>query len=79
MTLDSAQVQKGLYEQLLADKNHEAERLRYESETLKLKHKCAEDQLVELRSQLEEAQRELYALRMDAASSKARAENHNTD
>ena len=43
MTLDSAQVQKGLYEQLLADKNHEAERLRYESETLKLEHKCAED------------------------------------
>jgi len=42
LTLDSAQVQKGLYEQLLADKGQEAEHLRYESETLQLE-KCAED------------------------------------
>jgi len=69
MMLDSAQVQKGLYKQLLADKSQEAKCLRYESKMLKLEHKCAEDRLVELRSQLKEAQHELHALHMDAASS----------
>ena len=73
LTLDSAQVQKGLYEQLLADKSQEAERLRLENETMLLEKKCVEDRLNNLRSQLEEAQRELCILRVATPSGKSAA------
>ena len=68
LTLDSAQVQKGLYEQLLADKTKEAERLSYEREALQLERRCLEDRLEDVRSQLEEARHELCVLRIGSTT-----------
>ena len=73
LTFDSAQVQKGLYEQLLADKTKEAERLSYEREALQLERKCLEDRLEDVRSQLEEARHELCVLRIGSTTERTAA------
>jgi len=63
MTLDSVQVQKTLYEQLLTDNTQGAEGLKHEHEALQLE-KCIEGKLEDSRRQLEEAQCELCFLCM---------------
>jgi len=80
LMLGSAQVQKELYEQLLADKSKEAERLSYELQALQLEKKCMNDRLEDVHSQLEGARHELCILqegltteRVKATASKAEA------
>jgi len=73
LTLSSAQVQKGLYERLLADKSKEAEHLSYELQALQPEKKCMEDRLEDVRSQLEGARHELCILQVGSSTERARA------